>query len=258
MSRDWNAAAYDRLPIPMTRWGEGVIGWLDLAGDERVLDAGCGTGHVTAKLRDRLPRGEVVALDGSISMIDRARERLGDDRMTYVVADLALPLPIGDPVDAILSTATFHWVRDHDALFRNLAAVVRPGGQLAAQCGGEGNIASIETALRDMGAGLAGRKRFAGAEETRSRLEAAGFTDVETWLHEEPTPISPADVESYLEAICLGDHVEGMRADERARFVSEVAARMPEPVIDYVRLNIRARLGGYPRRPRRLGTRRGD
>ena len=183
MTREWNAAAYDRLRSPMTRWGETVLGWLDLAGDERVLDAGCGTGQVTERLRTRLPRGEVVALDGSASMIERARDRLGDDRVSYVVADLQKPLSIDEPVDAVLSTATFHWVLDHDALFRNLAAVMRPGAQLAAQCGGEGNIVSIEAALRDMGEDFAGRKHYTGPELTRERLETTGFIDIETWLH---------------------------------------------------------------------------
>lgn len=243
MTRDWDADAYDRLPIPMTRWGEAVLSWLDLAGHERVLDAGCGTGQVTAALLERLPRGEVVALDGSASMIERARERLGGERVTYVVADLQEPLPIDDAVDAVLSTATFHWVLDHDALLRNLAAVMRPGAQLAAQCGGEGNIASIERALRDLGSGSSGHKHFAGPDETRARLVAAGFDGVDVWLHDEPTPLASDDLEPYLEAICLGDHVDGMADDDRRRFVHEVAVRLPEPAIDYVRLNIRARRG---------------
>jgi trans-aconitate 2-methyltransferase len=231
--------AYDRLPVPMTRWGEAVVGWLELSGDERVLDAGCGTGKVTAMLRDRLPRGAVIALDGSRSMIARAKERLGDERIEFVVADLRRPLPIDPPVDAILSTATFHWIADHDALFRRLAAIVKPGGQLAAQCGGEGNIASIGAALRDLG--MEQRKHYAGPDATRARLKAAGFIDVEVWLHEEPTPLHEADLEPYLEAICLGDHVQAMTTEERRSFVHEVAGRMPGPVIDYVRLNIRAR-----------------
>jgi len=244
MTRDWDAVAYDRLPIPMTAWGETVLGWLELTGSERVLDAGCGTGRVTELLLERLPHGTVVALDGSEAMIAKARARLGDGRVEYVVADLGAPLPIQHPVDAILSTATFHWIPDHDALFANLAAVLRPGGQLAAQCGGAGNIASIEAALRAMGEDLAGRKHFATVEATRARLAAAGFTDIGCWLHDEPTPLSHADLEPYLEAICLGDHVEEMSDDERQRFVHEVAARMPAPVIDYVRLNIRARRTG--------------
>jgi trans-aconitate 2-methyltransferase len=243
MPRDWDAAAYDRLPIPMTRWGAAVVGWLDLAGDERVLDAGCGTGQVTATLRDRLPRGHVIALDGSQSMIEQARARLGDDRIEYVVADLQWPLPIDEPVDAVLSTATFHWIADHDPLFANLAAVLRAGGQLAAQCGGAGNIASIEAALRDMGA-EPGHKHFATPEATTTRLEAAGFVDIECWLHDDPTPLPEGDLEPYLEAICLGDHVEHMTDDDRRAFVHEVARRLPAPAIDYVRLNIRARRAG--------------
>ena len=244
MTREWDAAAYDRLPIPMTRWGKHVLSWLELQGDERVLDAGCGTGQVTAALLQRLPRGEVVALDGSASMIERARERLWDDRVTYVVADLHRPLPLDGPVDAVLSTATFHWVLDHDALFRNVASVMRAGAQLAAQCGGEGNIASIEAALRGLGEDSVGRKHYAGPSRTRERLEATGFSEVEVWLHEEPTPVPEDDLEPYLEAICLGDHVQGMDADDRRTFVEEVARRMPASTIDYVRLNIRARRAG--------------
>jgi trans-aconitate 2-methyltransferase len=227
----------------MTRWGETVVGWLDLMGGERVLDAGCGTGQVTATLRDRLPHGHVIALDGSPSMIERARSRLGEDRIEYLVADLRRPLPIDGSVDAILSTATFHWIPDHDAMFANLAAVLTPGGQLAAQCGGAGNVASIEAALRDMGADL-GDKHFATPEATAARMRAAGFVDVECWLHEEPTPLPEEDLEPYLEAICLGDRVEHMPDDVRVAFVHEVAQRMPEPTIDYVRLNIRARRAG--------------
>jgi trans-aconitate 2-methyltransferase len=241
MPRDWDAATYDRLPIPMTRWGEAVVGWLDLRGDERVLDAGCGTGQVTSALRERLPSGHVVALDGSPSMIERARERLGDDRIEFMVADLTRPIPLDEPVDAVLSTATFHWILDHDALFPTLAAVMRPGAQLAAQCGGAGNIRSVRAALEQMGESFSERKHFATPEVTRERLEAAGFTEIEAWLHDEPTPLPGDDLEPYLETICLGDHVDGMDPDERRAFVHEVASRMPASLIDYVRLNIKAR-----------------
>ena len=239
--RDWDAAAYDRLAAPMTRWGRAVVDRLDLQGDERVLDAGCGTGKVTAMLRERLPNGEIVALDASASMVALARERLGQDRVTYVVADLQESLPVEPPVDAVLSTATFHWIPDHDRLFGNLASMMRRGAQLVAQCGGRGNLASVEAALRDMGEGFAGRKHYAGPEDTRARLEAAGFIGVEAWLQKEPTPLDRADLEPYLATIILGDHLEGMGENERRRFVHEVAMRLPTGAIDYVRLNITAR-----------------
>ncbi len=244
MPRDWDARTYDRVADPMTRWGAAVLERLPLEGTERVLDAGCGSGRVTEQLAERLPDGSVVALDGSPAMIEATRARLArfGDRIEYVVADLAAPLPIA-PIDAIISTATFHWVPDHDALFRNLAAVMRPDAQLAAQCGGEGNIASIEAALGTMGESFAGRKLFAGPDETRARLAAAGFVEVTTWLHDEPSPLPPEELETYLATICLGGHVEAMADDERRRFVHEVATRLPRPEIDYVRLNIRARRG---------------
>jgi trans-aconitate 2-methyltransferase len=108
---------------------------------------------------------------------------------------------------------------------------------------GAGNIASIEAALSEMGESFRGRKHFATAEETAARLEAAGFIEVETWLHDEPTPVPESDLEPYLGTICLGDHVEGMSPERRHAFVHEVATRLPEPMIDYVRLNIRARRG---------------
>ncbi len=164
----------------MTAWGEVVVGWLDLRGDERVLDAGCGTGRVTALLRDRLPRGRVIAVDGSASMIERARERLGRDRVEYLVADLQGAAAAGaaggcGPVHGDVPL-------DHGprCVVPRTGGVLDPAGQLAAQCGGAGNIASIEAALRAMGEDFRGRKHFATPEATRARLEAAGFIEVET------------------------------------------------------------------------------
>ena len=90
-------------------------------------------------------------------------------------------------IDAILSTATFHWVLDHDALFRHLAAVLRPRGALVAQCGGAGNIASVQRVLASIGDGWLGPVHFETPEATSDRLAAAGFTDIRCWLTEEPT-----------------------------------------------------------------------
>jgi trans-aconitate 2-methyltransferase len=108
--RDWDAATYDRIADPMARWGGLVLDWLELRGDERVLDAGCGSGRVTEQLLERLPRGGVVTLDASPAMVDQARQRLAGfgDRVEYVVSDLATGIPIAGRVDAILSTATLH------------------------------------------------------------------------------------------------------------------------------------------------------
>jgi trans-aconitate 2-methyltransferase len=242
--RDWDGATYDRIADPMARWGVDVLERLPLEGNETVLDAGCGSGRVTERLLDRLPRGHVIAVDASPSMVDAARARLAPfgDRVALLVADLAAPLPVAPAsVDAVLSTATLHWIADHDAVFRNLARVLRPGGRLVAQYGGGENIARVRAAIRDAGDPWAGPWTFATPEETRRRLEAAGFRDVEAWLHDEPTPIEPGEpLRAYLRTVILGAHLDRMPERERDAFVDSVAARLPDGVIDYVRLNVLA------------------
>ncbi|MEA2546873.1 MAG: trans-aconitate 2-methyltransferase, partial [Chloroflexota bacterium] len=117
-----------------------------------------------------------------------------------------------------------------------------PGGRLVAQCGGAGNIASIQAILATIGDGWLGDVHFETPETTERRLAAAGFIDIETWLQPEPTRFEPgAPIETYLRTVVLGSHVARLQAGERDAFVAEVAGRLGEPVIDYVRLNITAR-----------------
>jgi trans-aconitate 2-methyltransferase len=239
---DWDGATYDRIADPMTRWGTNVLERLPLRGDETVLDAGCGSGRVTEQLLERLPDGRVIALDASPSMIEASRQRLAPfgDRVTYDVADLGSPLPLAPAsVDAILSTATLHWVRDHDRLFGHLARPLRPGGRLVAQCGGAGNIGAVLRALATVGDGWAGSWTFATPEETRTRLESAGFEAIDTWLHDEPVTFEDdGTFREYLRTVVLGAHLERLPAADRDPFVREVADALPERTIDYVRLNI--------------------
>ena len=245
--RDWDARTYDRVAGPMTRWGLDVLERLPLAGGERVMDAGCGTGRITEQLAERLPSGHVIALDGSPAMIDEARGRLArfGDRVDYVVADLGEPLPIEEPVDAVLSTATFHWVPDHDTLFRNLAAVIRAGGRLVAQCGGYGNIGRVKRAAASVGDGWLGPAHYETAEDTERRLATAGFVEIRCWLTEEPTRFERGEpFEAYLRTVALGPQVERLPEGQRDAYVHAVATAIGDPIVDYVRLNITARRGG--------------
>jgi trans-aconitate 2-methyltransferase len=251
-TREWDAASYDRISDPQVRWVGGLLEHLRPDGAALVLDAGCGTGRITEEVLDRLAEARVVALDGSRRMLDEAARRLAPaveaGRVTFVHADLGRPLPLDTPVDAIVSTATFHWVLDHDALFRNLAAALRPGGQLVAQCGGAGNVASVVAALESLGEtvnplhGAGHPWNFATVDDTRDRLAAAGFTDVQTWITEEPTPFEQGPpLEEFLGTVVLGCHLERLPSADRPAFVKRVAAALPSPVLDYVRLNIVAR-----------------
>jgi trans-aconitate 2-methyltransferase len=245
MSRDWDAATYHRLSGPQVDMAGALLDRLDLSGDETVLDAGCGSGRVTAMLLERLPRGHVVAVDQAPSMVEHAREALPRDRVTVLQASLT-ELVLDSQVDVVFSNAVFHWVPDHDRLFSRLFSTLRPGGRMVAQCGGEGNVARFHRAAREAAAeepfarwfaGWEGPWNFAGPQETARRLERAGFSAVATWL--EPYPVVPDDPGNYLRTVCLGYHLEHLPEELRDPYV-EAVLRRADPELDYVRLNITA------------------
>ncbi len=123
---DWNAAAYDELSDPQFEWGMAVLGTVKLQADERVLDAGCGSGRLTEELLGRIPAGQVVALDSSSQMLEQARQRLQrfGSRVEFVHASLQ-DFALARKVDGIFSNAVFHWVPDHAAMFRCLHRVLK-------------------------------------------------------------------------------------------------------------------------------------
>lgn len=243
MPREWDARTYDTLPLPQRRWGSRTLAGLKLEGDETVMDAGCGTGRDTELLLDRLPRGRVVAVDASAAMLERLRERLAGrlDRVEVVHADLGRPLPVAVEVDAVVSVAAFHWIADHQALFDNLARSLRPGGRLVAECGGQGNVAAVARAIGEVLDDPPEVWNFAGIDDTRRRLERAGFTGVELALVPDPARLEPGEqLLSYLATVVLGGHLDRLSSSEREPFVHAVAARLPDSVVDYVRLTISA------------------
>ena len=246
--RDWDAATYERIAAPLTAMGSDVLDRLVLAGDETVLDAGCGTGNVTRLLLERLPRGRVIAVDAAPSMVEQARELLpaGTDVRQ---ADL-LELELGEPVDAVLSTATFHWVP------RPRPAVPQPPRRRWCRAGGSSpSAAASATSPRSRPPGSTSRPRRptpstspAGRPTGRSPrprtpsggCELAGFSDVWCWLTR--VDVDPGDPAAYLRAICLGSFLDRLPEALREPFVAAALERLPDPLqIHYVRLNILAR-----------------
>jgi trans-aconitate 2-methyltransferase len=242
--REWDARAYDTVNAPMNVRGNDAVARLELAGDETVLDAGCGTGQVTETLLARLPRGRAIGLDASAQMLDAARERFaGDPRVSFVQADLAQPLPLAEPVDAIVSTSTLHWVRDHDALWRHLAAVLKPGGQLVVDCGGAGNIDAVLRALAELGH-PDHPWTYAGAEETERRLAAAGFSSCDVRLVPRVSRHDPEELERFLTSVVLRAHVATLGPAAGAQLVRDVAARLPHGELHWMRLEVVAVAAG--------------
>jgi len=249
---DWDARTYHQVAAPQEEWGREVLARLELRGDETVLDARCGSGRVTRLLAERVPEGRVIGVDASPSMIEHARENLADlgDRVELIVADL-LALDLPEPVDAIFSNATFHWVLDHNRLFGRLHAALRPGGILEAQCGGKDNVAEWMRALEslqgderfaDYLSGMPAATNFASVGDTRDRLERAGFEVAPGGVWLEHRTVEPPDPRTFARTVVLAKHLAYLPESLHEEFIDAVLGSMSRPlVLEYVRLNFSAR-----------------
>ncbi len=256
--REWNSEVYHRLSAPQVSWGKKVLSRLNLRGNERILDAGCGTGRLTADLLEALPQGHVVGIDLSQNMVKSAREHLKPfgSRVTLLACDF-LHLPFTNIFDGIVSTSAFHWVLDHDRLFANVHRALIPGGFLEAQCGGGPNVKR----LRDRADALSATPKFAkyfaafqepwlfeDAEEGAATLQRAGFVEIETSVEAAPTILDNAEhYNEFVRNIVLRRHLEQLPTmelkDEYMHTLTEQAAQDDPPfTLDYWRLNLRARV----------------
>jgi trans-aconitate 2-methyltransferase len=255
---DWDGIAYHRVSEPQFAWGRRVLVRLDLNGDETVLDAGCGSGRLTAEVLDRLPRGHVIAVDHSASMLAVAerelRPRYGD-RVTFLQTDL-LDLDLDATADVVFSTATFHWVLDHPRLFAVLHRALRPGGRLHAQCGATANLArahgraerlSQQPEFAPYFTGWTSPWEYAGAETTRLRLERAGFIDVDTSIEPALTVFeNGAAYREFIRTVIMRPFLAPLPEGAlRERMLDGMCAEATEDdppwSLDYWRLNMAAR-----------------
>lgn len=261
---EWDAARYHRISDPQLAWGRTVAARLKPAPGERILDLGCGTGRLTAEVADSA--AVVVGLDASAAMLREARARtvhvaaghqgaqLSGASPSYVQGD-GTALPFSAAFDAVFSTATFHWILDHDRLFGSIHHALKPGGRLVAQCGGAGNLdrlygraraAMAEPPYARFYSAWKDPWLFAGVDDTRRRLEAAAFTAVDVALVPAPTRFDSADTYAeFIGAVCLRDELARLPGDLREGYVAELTAQAatdgPPFTLDYWRLNISAR-----------------
>jgi trans-aconitate 2-methyltransferase len=258
-TREWNAADYHRISEPQVSWGKKVLARVRLRGDELLMDAGCGTGRLTAQLLQSLPRGRVVGVDLSQNMLDGAQDYLSPDfggKFWLVAADLQ-DLPFERVFDGIFSTAAFHWVLDYDRLFRSLFRVLRPCGWLQAQCGGGPNLARLRQRIGELAATAKYERYFGGfrepwtfndAETAAAVMRRAGFIEVDTSLEPALTILEGrAKYSEFVGTVILRQHLERIPgAESRTAFVAALAGQAatddPPFTLDYWRLNLSAKI----------------
>ncbi len=145
MNYQWDAADYEKHSSPQHQWARDVLRIIDFAGDERVLDIGCGDGKVTVELAAFVPQGSVLGIDSSDAMIQFAHQRFPPSRfpnLQYRLQD-ATRLAYDHEFDLIVSFASLHWVRDHITVLNGIKRGLRSHGRVVLQFGGKGNAAPL-------------------------------------------------------------------------------------------------------------------
>lgn len=186
----WNAAEYDEAHTFVFEYGESLVELLDPQPGERVLDLGCGTGHLSAEIADR--GATVLGVDQSHEMVEEAREHYPDQE--FVQADARTFAP-EESFDAVFSNAALHWIpdADQDAVLETVRNVLAPGGRFVVEMGGAGNVERIVSAtldeLQTRGYDVSHPWYFPSIGEYAPRLESHGFEVRQAVLFDRPTEL---------------------------------------------------------------------
>lgn len=220
----WDAKGYDERFSFVTTYGEGLLAALDPQPGERIVDLGCGTGHLTAEIASS--GAQVEGLDADPQMLDRARAE--HPHITFRQAD-ARHFSVHEPVDAVFSNATLHWIpeADQQQVLDHVHRALRPGGRFVAEMGGAGNVAVITRAVHCARAALHLPQRpppwhFPTPAEQASRLERAGFRVRSIGHFDRPSALTPPDTTASWLQMFGASFVTDVPAEQREAFDREV------------------------------------
>lgn len=248
ISNDWNAALYDEKHAFVFECGRDVVATLNPQPGERILDVGCGTGHLTQAIADAGAR--VVGIDNAPAMIEAARA--AHPTLEFLVAD-ACDFAFSDPFDAVFSNAALHWIHEPERPIACIARALKPGGRFAAELGGAGNVSAVlgalESALREVAqTPLTMTNYFPSVGEYAPLLEKHGLRVESATLFARPTPLSDgeAGLRNWIRMF-RGGALDGLSADDCERVLARVEETLRPTrfqggrwIADYVRLRILA------------------
>jgi len=244
----WDASAYDSKHSFVWKYGREVLELLAPREGERILDLGCGTGHLTNQIA--ATGATVIGLDKSPAMIERARALYPDLR--FESAD-ATGFRFDEPFDAVFSNAAIHWMKDQDGVADSVRQALKPGGRFVAEFGGKGNIQKLRSALREvLDAGgytwdrEATRRYYASIGEYATLLEAHGFRVTYATHFDRPTKLDGGEsgLQKWLE-VFADNELAGVPAADREEVIHQVEQRLRPGLfregdwfLDYKRLRI--------------------
>jgi trans-aconitate 2-methyltransferase len=242
----WNAALYQSNHAFVFQYGEGVVELLAPQRGERILDIGCGTAELTARIAEA--GAEVVGLDSSPEMIAAARQRF--PQLEFTVADAA-NFSFEKLFDAVFSNAALHWVKDAEGAVICMARSLKPGGRLVIEMGGRGNIAQLTDAIGAAVLAVTGitaehGRHYPSISEYTGLLEKHGLEIDSAQLFARPTRLADGEaglhnwIDQFEQAV-----LKDFSAEQRAAIIALAEERLREKlfidghwIADYKRLRI--------------------
>lgn len=222
---EWDAKLYNAKHEFVWKYGSDVVALLDPRADERILDLGCGTGHLTAQIAESGAR--VTGVDRSAEMV--AAARLAYPNLRFEISD-ARKLAFRDEFDAVFSNATLHWIHEPELVFQGVWRALCKGGRFVAELGGKGNIRNMQEAfdraLVELGAGKAGEVQpwyYPSVSEYASLAEKNGFEVRFITLFDRPTGLADgtAGMRNWI-AMFGADYLEKAEEARREEFLGRV------------------------------------
>lgn len=243
----WNAQLYDDKHSFVWKRASGLIELLDAKPGERILDLGCGTGHLTAQIA--ATGAEVAGIDASPNMIQQARAKY--PALKFEVMDARNP-NFPQPFDAVFSNATLHWIKEPSLVVAGIAKSLRLGGRFVAEFGGRGNVRRLAEAVTRAWSnlGLPGSVPnpwyYPSIAEYAGLLEQYGLEVTYAALFDRPTPLEDGErgLRAFLEMFG-GAFLEPLSSEERQNLIAAVEQetrphlwRDDQWVMDYRRLRV--------------------
>lgn len=246
----WDAGLYDDKHSFVWKMAEDLLGLLAALPGEKILDIGCGTGHMAGKIAEN--GALVTGVDRSEEMIRQARAAY--PAIPFEVGDAA-KIPLPGPFDAVFSNATLHWIKEPEGVVREIARLLRPGGRLVAEFGGRGNVAEVLAAMERAWSNvqLPGALRnpwyYPSVGEYAGLLEKHGLEVTCGLLFDRPTPLEEGEdgLRNWL-TMFGGAIFGGLSESEREKFIEGTVREARgslfhegQWVLDYRRLRVVAK-----------------